>query len=189
MPYDAPLDPEGYANYAARKTLEATITMTASVTSTDAPVVEGEIPNVYVSCEPIEYPSVGVRVDRLTIEVKPQDIYAIIDFTVTDREAFAKTDDGLWFEFIDPDKATEQPAEGQYAQQRLTSGLSGGGMVMPLDDEQSEPTMYRQTETLGKNELNDAYTLRAFNCWEKERYETHTFTMRPATAEDLATDK
>ena len=189
MPYDAPLDPEGYANYAARKTLETTITMTASVTSTDAPVVEGEIPNVYVSCEPIEYPSVGVRVDRLTIEVKPQDIYAIIDFTVTDREAFAKTDDGLWFEFIDPDKATEQPAEGQYAQQRLTSGLSGGGMVMPLDDEQSEPTMYRQTETLGKNELNDAYTLRAFNCWEKERYETHTFTMRPATAEDLATDK
>ena len=187
MPYDVPLDPEGCANYAARKTLEATITMTASTTSTHAPVVEGEIPNVYVSCEPIEYPSVGVRVDRLMIEVKPQDIYAIVEYTVTDMDAYAKTDRGLWFEFIDPEKAMEHPAEGQYAQQRLTSGLSGGGMVMPIDNDKEEPTMYRQTETLGRNELHDAYTLRAFNCWEKDRYETHTFAMRPATEEDLST--
>ncbi|MGN0773097.1 MAG: hypothetical protein ACI4MP_04830 [Candidatus Ventricola sp.] len=185
MPYDAPLDPEGYANYAARKTLEATITMTASVTSTDAPAQEGEIPNVYVSCAPAEYPSVGVRVDRLTIEVKPQDIYAIVEYTVTDREAYAKTEDGLWFEFIDPDREIDPAREGTYVQQRLTSGLSGGGMVMPLDDEGDEPTAFRQTETLGRNELHDAYTLRAFNCWEKDRYETHTFSMRTATAEDL----
>ena len=189
MPYDTPLEPDGYANYDRRDTLEATITLTASVSPTDVPVGEGEIPNVYVSREPIEYPSVGVRVDRLVIEVKPQDIYAIIDYTVTDAEAFAKTENGLWFEFIDPEKASDLPADGQYAQQRLTSGLSGGGMVMPLDDEQPEPTMYRQTETLGRNELHDAYTLRAFDCWEKKRYETHTFAMRPATAEDMGEDK
>lgn len=189
IPYNTPLDPAGYADYAARKTLEATITMTASASPTDVPVGDGEVPNVYVSREPVEYPSVGVRVDRLMIEVKPQDIYAIIDYTVTDMETYAKTDRGLWFEFIDPELADQLPADGQYAQQRLTSGLSGGGMVMPLDDEQSEPTMYRQTETLGKNELHDAYTLRAFNCWEKDRYETHTFSMRPATAEDMGEDK
>ena len=188
MPYDTPLEPDGYANYDRRDTLEATITLTASVSPTDVPVGEGEIPNVYVSREPIEYPSVGVRVDRLMIEVKPQDIYAIINYTVTDAEAFAKTENGLWFEFIDPEKASDLPADGQYAQQRLTSGLSGGGMVMPLDDDKETPTMYRQTETLGRNELHDAYTLRAFNCWEKDRYETHTFAMRPATAEDLATE-
>ena len=185
MPYETPLDPDEYANYDRRETLEATITMTASVSPTDVPVGEREVPNVYVSREPIEYPSVGVRVDRLMIEVKPQDIYAIIDYTVTDGEAFEKTDRGLWFEFIDPEKASALPADGQYAQQRLTSGLSGGGMVMPLDDEEETPTMYRQTETLGRNELHDAYTLRAFNCWEKDRYETHTFAMRPATAEDM----
>ena len=188
MPYDTPLDPDGYANYDKRDTLEAAITLTASVSPTDVPVGEGEIPNVYVSREPIEYPSVGVRVDRLMIEVKPQDIYAIINYTVTGAEAFAKTENGLWFEFIDPEKASDLPADGQYAQQRLTSGLSGGGMVMPLDDDKETPTMYRQTETLGRNELHDAYTLRAFNCWEKDRYETHTFAMRPATAEDLATE-
>lgn len=188
MPYDTPLDPDGYANYDRRKTLEATITMTASASPTDEPVREGVVPNVYVSCEPIEYPSVGVRVDRLMIEVKPQDIYAIIDYTVTDREAYAKTDDGLWFEFIDPDREIDPAREGTYVQQRLTSGLSGGGMVMPIDNDREEPTMYRQTETLGRNELHDAYTLRAFNCWEKDRYETHTFAMRPATAEDLATE-
>ena len=188
MPYDTPLDPDGYANYDRRETLEATITLTASVSPTDVPVGEGEIPNVYVSREPIEYPSVGVRVDRLMIEVKPQDIYAIIDYTVTDAEAFEKTDRGLWFEFIDPDREIDPAREGTYVQQRLTSGLSGGGMVMPLDDDKETPTMYRQTETLGRNELHDAYTLRAFNCWEKDRYETHTFAMRPATAEDLATE-
>ena len=188
MPYDTPLDPAGYADYDRREILEAPLILTASMNPTDAPIPEGVIANVYVSREPVEYPRVGVRVDRLTIEVKPQDIYAIIDYTVTDAEAYAKTDRGLWFEFIDPELADQLPADGQYAQQRLTSGLSGGGMVMPLDDEQSEPTMYRQTETLGKNELHDAYTLRAFNCWEKDRYETHTFAMRAATAEDLAAD-
>ena len=186
MPYDTPLEPDGYANYDKRDTLEAAITLTASVSPTDVPVGEGEIPNVDVNCEPIEYPNVGVRVDRLMIEVKPQDIYAIIEYTVTDREAYAKTDDGLWFEFIDPDREFDPAREGTYVQQRLTSGLSGGGMVMPLDEEQSETTMYRQTETLGKNELHEAYTLRAFDCWEKERFETHTFAMRPATAEDMA---
>ena len=189
MPYDTPLEPDGYANYDRRDTLEATITLTASVSPTDVPVGEGEIPNVYVSREPIEYPSVGVRVDRLMIEVKPQDIYAIIDYTVTDGEAFEKTDRGLWFEFIDPDREIDPAREGTYVQQRLTSGLSGGGMVMPLDDDKETPTMYRQTETLGRNELHDAYTLRAFDCWEKKRYETHTFAMRPATAEDMWEDK
>ena len=185
MPYDTPLDPAGFADFDRREILEVPLTLTASVNPTDAPIPEGEIANVYVSREPVEYPSVGVRVDRLTIEVKPQDIYAIIDYTVTDMEAYAKTDRGLWFEFIDPELADQLPADGQYAQQRLTSGLSGGGMVMPLDDEQSEPTVFRQTETLGKNELHDIYALRAFNCWEKDRFETHTFSMRPATAEDM----
>lgn len=187
IPYETPLDPEGYADYDRRDTLETTLTLTASASATDAPVWDGEIPNVFVSREPVEYPGVGVRVDRLTIEVKPQDIYAIIDYTVTDMDAFARTDHGLWFEFIDPAKAMEQPAEGNYAQQRLTSGLSGGGMVSPTDGEMEEPTMYRQTETLGKNELHETYTLRAFDCWEKERYETHTFEMRTATAEDMET--
>ena len=189
MPYDTPLDPDGYANYDKRETLEATITMTSSASPTDVPVGEGEVPNVYVSREPIEYPSVGVRVDRLMIEVKPQDIYAIIDYTVTDAEAFEKTDRGLWFEFIDPDREIDPAREGTYVQQRLTSGLSGGGMVMPLDDDKETPTMYRQTETLGRNELHDAYTLRAFDCWEKKRYETHAFAMPPATAEDMGEDK
>ncbi|MGN0776377.1 MAG: hypothetical protein ACI4MM_06825 [Candidatus Ventricola sp.] len=187
IPYSTPLDPEGYADYDKRETLEATLMLTASVSPTDAPVLEGEIPNVFVSREPIEYPGVGVRVDRVTIEVKPQDIYAIIDYTVTDMEAYAKTDHGLWFEFIDPEKAMEQPAQGNYAQQRLTSGLSGGGMVSPIDEDNEEPTKYRQTETLGKNELHETYALRAFDCWEKERFETHTFEMRPATAEDMGT--
>lgn len=187
IPYDTPLTPESCSNYDRRETLETTLTLTASVSPTDTPVLDGEIPNVFVNREPVEYPGVGVRVDRLTIEVKPQDIYAMIDYTVTDMDAYAKTDHGLWFEFIDPDMEIDPGQEGAYVRQRLTSGLSGGGMVMPLDDEKEQPTMYRQTETLGRNELHETYTLRAFDCWEKERFETHTLEMRPATAEDMET--
>ena len=126
----------------------------------------------FISTKPAEYPSVGVRVDQLLINVRPQDIHVVIDYTVTDREAYAKTDGGLWFEFIDPESTAEQPYD-----QRLQSGLSGGGSVTPLNGDPETATQFRQTETLGRNELHDAYTLRAYECWEKQRFETHTFEM------------
>lgn len=179
LPFDQPITPESHPNYEKRVMLEVPVTLTAAVNPTDQPMGEGEIANVYVNKAPAEYESAGVRVDRVRIEVKPQEIYATVEYTVTDREKYDATDDGLWFEFIDPMK------QGDPWEQRLAAGLSGGGSSGPVDGDLDTATTYRQTETLGKNELYETYTLRAYNAWEKNRYETREIEMRPATAEDL----
>ena len=128
----------------------------------------------YVSIEATEYPSVGVQVDEVRIEVRAQEIHAIIDYTVTDRETYNALDNGLWFEFIDPERTAEKPYD-----QRLKSGMSGTGSIFPVDDvDPALATRFRQSETLGRNELHASYTLRAYDAWEKERYETHTFAMK-----------
>ncbi|MBQ2977294.1 MAG: hypothetical protein IJE17_07370 [Clostridia bacterium] len=123
----------------------------------------------YESVEPVEFPSVGVRVDRLLIEVKPQEIFATIDCTVIDEEAYNKTEHGLWFEFIDP-SSTETEAW----KQRLTGGLTGSGSVSTVTDGK-----FQQHETLGLKELYETYTLRAYDAWTKDRYETQTLVMKP----------
>ena len=137
----------------------------------EKPILLQEAPSegAYLNTEPAYFPSVGVRVDSLRLEVKPQDIHAIIEYTVTDREAYSRTDDGLWFEFIDPESTADQP----YAQ-RLQSGLTGTGSVIPLDGDHETATRFRQTESLGRNELHVSYTIRAYECWEKQRFETRT---------------
>ena len=137
----------------------------------EKPISLQEVPSegAWLSTEPADFPSIGVRVDSLRIEVKPQDIHAIIEYTVTDREAYSRTDDGLWFEFIDPESTADQP----YAQ-RLPSGLTGTGSVIPLDGDHETATRFRQIESLGRNELHESYTIRAYECWEKQRFETRT---------------
>ena len=121
-----------------------------------------------VSVEPVEYESVGVRVDRVTVTTKPLEMDYAIEYTVVDAEKFAQTDDGLWFEFIDPNSTETEP----YAQ-RLKDGFSRTGEVTPMDD-----THYRQTGTLSLDEKADCYTLRAYECWEKRRFDTHEIRMK-----------
>ena len=157
-PYADPEAGEESLDWDRRAVLEKTLTLTA----------DGDT-DIFVSAEPAVYADAGVRVDCVRIEVKPQELDATVEFTVIDEAAFAATDDGLWFEFIDP-----QSTETAYASQRLTGGLSGSDSVEDLGGGR-----YVQTETLAKNELRDTYTLRAYNCWEKNRYETHEFIMQP----------
>lgn len=136
---------------------------------------EGE--GVYVSTAPAEYPSIGVRVDRVSVTVKPLELYYTIEGVITDEQLYKKTDDGLFFEFIDPDKPFTEPWE-----QRLAEGLSGGGGGSFPDEEGH----FIQKGTLGLSELRDVYTLRAFECWEKQRFDTCEIQMRPASAEEAA---
>lgn len=157
-PYDDPEAGEESLDWDRRAVLEQTLTLTAE-SGTD----------VCESAEPAVYADAGVRVDCVRIEVKPQELLATVEFTVIDEAAFAATDGGLWFEFIDP-----QSGETEFAAQRLTGGLSGSDSVADLGGGR-----YVQTQTLAKNELRDTYTLRAYNCWEKTRYETHEFIMQP----------
>lgn len=177
MPFDDPLTMDSWANYDRAVVLEAPVTLTAAVNP--ANVQEDVIANVYVSEQGADYPSAGVRVDRVLIEVKPQDIYTVIDYSITEREKYDALDSWLWFEFIDPVK----PGEGW--EQRLAEGLSGGGSSGAIDREDDNPSMFRQRGTLGKNELHDVYFLRAYSLSEKGRFETREFTMRPATEDDM----
>ena len=120
-----------------------------------------------VSVEPVEYERIGVRVDRVTMTAKPLEMDYAIEYAVVDAEKFAQTDDGLWFEFIDPNSREEQPYD-----QRLKAGFSGVGSVEPVDD-----THFRQIGTLSLSEKADRYTLRAYECWEKRRFDTHEIRM------------
>lgn len=160
-----------------RMVAEQRMTLTSAATNTvdEAGVVQG----VYVNTEPVVYESIGVRVDRVMIEEKPQELYATIDYTVIDRELYQKTDDGLVFSFIDPSKT------GAIWEQRLTGGITSGGQSHPIDGNLETATRYRQEETLGKNELHETYTLGSYECWNKTRFEDKSFTMRPATQADI----
>ena len=178
MPYEKPFTLGSQVSYEDRKELEETVTLQAS--AYEAGTKEGELSNVYVSEAPTLYEGIGVQVDRLLIEVKPQEIYVTLDYTVTDRAKYDQLEGGLWFEFIDPDSKEEA-----YYDQRLRSGLTGGGSSGPVDGDPDTATRFTQRETLARNELHDTYTLRAYECWEKERFETHTLTMRPATEMDI----
>lgn len=136
-------------------------------------VPEGVRPVTHVCDVPQEFPKAGVRVDRLTVVALPLSLYAAIEYTVVDPERYALLEDSLWFEFIDPDSPETLPAL-----QRLDSGFSGSGSIEVIGEGR-----IRQSETLGINELRSEYTLRAYDAWEKTRYESRTFVMQEASEE------
>lgn len=178
MPFDQPLTLQSYADYDRRAVLETPITLTAGEQTTAAAEKADENASVYISEAPAAYPSVGVLVDRVILEVKPLEIHATVEYTITDTAAYDKTAGGLFFEFIDADK------DGAFHEQRLAAGLSGGGWSMPVEGERETAAKYYQWETLGRNELHETYQLRAYNAWDKTRFETCEIVMRPATEEE-----
>lgn len=178
-PYDDPVEGEETLNRDRRVTGTQTLHVAAAQIAGDT--AEGNLlADTYVNTEPVEYESIGVRVDCLLITVKPQEIYYTIEYTVIDRALYQKTDAGLFFEFIDPDSTA-----AEYWEQRLPEGLSGMGSATPVDSDDPETAVhYRQDGTLARNELHDTYTLRAYECWEKQRFDTHEIAMRQAEEAD-----
>ena len=47
--------------------------------------------------------------DEVRLEVRAQEIHAIIIYTVTDLEAYNALNDGLWFEFMPSSSASRKP--------------------------------------------------------------------------------
>ena len=122
----------------------------------------------YVSDAPVEYESIGVRVDRVTMTVKALEIDYVISYTITDLDKYAVTDEGLWFEFIDPNST-----ETDYYAQRLKAGSSNLDAAGNADLTQVQ----EQNGTLALSEKADTYTMRAYECWNKQRFETHEIHM------------
>ena len=116
--------------------------------------VTSTVPAVYSDC--------GVRVDKVTLTGSAMAIYAEIEFTVIDKEKYAEANDGLWFEFLDD------------AGKRLPDGASSDGGVTTVDENH-----FIQKASLQASEtLPSEIILRGYNCWEKNRYEAHTFGMK-----------
>ena len=122
----------------------------------------------YVSDAPVEYESIGVRVDQVTMTVKPLEIDYVISYTITDPEKYAVTDEGLWFEFIDPNSTEAEPSA-----QRLKAGVT----AMDTAGNQDLTKVQEQDGSLALSELRDTYTMRAYECWNKQRFETHEIHM------------
>ncbi len=148
---------------------------------------------VYVSREAAQFPSVGVQVDQLRVEVKPYELYVSVYYSVTDEEAFNRVlyEDGeafgeinefIGFELIDPESTASQPWD-----QRLSQGVSGQGGEKQLSAEGEEPQRFMYHFDIGRNELHEEYTLRVFEWASKERFESVTMQMRPAEVNDLET--
>lgn len=116
-----------------------------------------------VSCTtPAIYGDCGVRVDKVTLSGSAMAIYAEIEFTVIDKEKFAETDDGLWFEFLDDTGG------------RLPGGAASSGSVKAVD----ENHFIQKVSLQASETLPGEIILRGYNCWDKNRYETHTFEMK-----------
>ena len=131
----------------------------------------------YVSIEPADFPTVGMRVDRLTVVATPMELNYTIEYTVTDREAYAATQGGLFFEFIDPDADESLP----WYERRLKDGMSGGSGIWPVDTQDPElATKFVQRGTLGVGELRESYLLGAYDCFEKTRFELVEIRMEKA---------
>lgn len=115
------------------------------------------------SAQSVVFADCGVEVDSVTLTPSALCTYVRIGYRVIDAEAFAKADDGLWFEFLDKNGA------------RIEDGV-GGGSVEPQDALASpgDGAYYVQTSSLAAmNELPQTLTLRGYNCWTKDRYEAH----------------
>ncbi|MDR2902928.1 MAG: hypothetical protein LBU77_00225 [Clostridiales bacterium] len=148
----APFDKNGLVNM--EEVQKNTLTATLQSSGTQGTVA---------STSTAEYTDCGVRVDKVTLTGSPMSIYAEIEYTVIDKEKFAATDDGLWFEFIDENG------------DRLPDGAAGGDSIKPIDESRER---FIQTWSLRAAEtLPSEITLRGYNCWDKNRYEAHSFAM------------
>ena len=138
-----------------RQIVQFSLTLPAAQTSPDGRV-QSTAPALYTDC--------GVQVERITLTPTPMAIYCEIEFSVVDETAYAATDDGLWFEFIDENG------------ERLPDGAMSGG-IERIDE--PDGTRFIQKDSLqAMKTLPKQIILRGYNCWEKNRYETHTFEMK-----------
>ena len=146
-----------------------------SITAAQSPSATQGNSTLWVSAEPADFPSAGVRIDQIRIEEAPLELYYTIEMTVIDQDTFEAGE--VFMEFIDPESSSEV-----YSEQRLKEGLTLGSGVIFVDEEGNyspEPTSHlRQYGTLGISELRTEYTIRAYDCFEKGRYEAITFTMK-----------
>ena len=148
------LEADGGFTYDILKTQSYTI----SVTLQNSGVTETAI-----SAEPVIYEDWGIRVDRVTLEGSAMSVYAEIAYTVLDKEQSEKINDALSFEFLDGE-GTPIPA------------CAGFGSVIESLDNTGARFMAKFSIRASES-LPGEIVLRAFDCRDKNRIETHIIEM------------
>jgi len=123
-------------------------------------------PEVYECTEPVIYPEAGVRIDKLTLQVLPQDIYYTIDYTILEwkESTFRAGHPAIWFDFC------RTPPQKGVPIDLLSSGLNSIHNYRPVEGMQ-----YVQTGTLARSEFNDTCYIVARDMGRKIRYEANAF--------------
>ena len=132
-------------------------------------------PQVYESSEPSYYPEAGVRINKLTLEVLPQDIYYTIDFTILDwkGQLYHRTKSpAIMFSFY-----KSIPEEGAPAE-HLSSGRGSITNIRPINDEHAI-----SAGVLSRSELNDTYYICIRDFVQQKRLGVNTFHVHPVNAE------
>ena len=123
-------------------------------------------PEVYECTEPVVFPEAGVRIDKLTLKVLPQDIYYTIDYTILEwkESTFRAGEPAIWFDFC-----RSMPQKGKPIDM-LSIGLKGMSYYR-----QVEGMHFVQTGTFASSEQLNAYYLVARDMGRKIRYEANAF--------------
>lgn len=132
-------------------------------------------PEVYACTEPSYYPEAGVRINSLTLEVLPQDIYYTIDFTILDwkGQLYNRTKSPaimiMFYQSI--------PEEGEPAKY-LDNGLRDQTNIHWIDDEHSSTT-----GVLSRSELSDTYYIGIRDFVQQKRLGVNALHVHPVDAQ------
>lgn len=129
---------------------------------------------VYECTEPSYYPKAGVRINSLTLEVLPQDIYYTIDFTIMDwqGERFRTNSPAIMFAFYQ-----SIPEDGEIATY-LDNGRRGQDNMRWIDDEHSTAT-----GVLSRSELHDTYYICIRDFVQQKRLGVNALHVHPVDGE------
>jgi hypothetical protein len=107
---------------------------------------------------PTAFASAGVTVEKVELKSSPMGIYYTIECSVSDKDTYLTTEDGVSFRFLD--------GSGNI----IDMAPATTGETTPVKDNR-----FTEKGTLVASEsLPDSITLQCFNCWTKEVYETLT---------------
>lgn len=108
-----------------------------------------------------------MRVDQVTLWGTAMATHVEVEFTVVDEAAYALTDGGLFFEFLDE------------KDERIAEGVAAGNGVFPVEGAAGNEKKFLQKDTFAAmDELPTKITIQGFNIWEKNRYEAHAFELK-----------
>ncbi len=106
-----------------------------------------------------DYPSCGVYIDYISMTSSATATRMVIHYTVTDTQTYEKMDDGLWFELVDANGIAIDSSSGS------VSAVEGSTIKYE-----------QQTDCVAMENLPSSISLRAYECWNKQRFETNIFT-------------